>query len=283
LPFKHGVVWTLSGETPPLLDRARYAARRGWLAAAEKELQTQGLGERALMSRLNGVRTERLGDWHFLVEPEHEGAALLLGDTWGAHMAALSRVVREVAVFEQDPAAAQYLRVRAEQAKLANVSAIVGGGGVEDLPFTRGQFSLVALVGPWSASAREGEALDRLIQASFRLLRKGGSLMMGLPNALRIPFARRGAGRNTVASTIFGFRNRLARAGFQDLRFYLPSPDLADYQGLVSLDSHEALRYFHATYRHPRARWKRVLLGAAIDVGLIPVVAPSYIATARKP
>ncbi len=286
LPRRHGVVWASPGEAPPLLDRARYAAERGWLAAAEREFRAQGLAPRVLMSRLNGVRTERMGDWHFLVEPEREGAALLLGDTWGAHMAALSRVVKDIVVFEQDPAAAQYLRVRADQASLANVSAIVGGRGVNDFPFKREQFSLVALVGPWLrtvADAGRGKVLDRIVETSFRLLRKGGSLMVGLPNVLRLPFTGRGVGRDTVASTPFGLRARLASAGFQDLGLYLPSPDLTDYQGLVSLDSRRALRYFHVTYRHPRARWKRVLLGATIDIGLIPVVAPSCIATARKP
>ena len=93
----------------------------------------------------------------------------------------------------------------------------------------------------------------------------------------------RGVGRDRVASMLPTFRSRLSRAGFQNLQFYLPFPEFTNYQGLVSLDNRMALRYFHVTYRHPRARWKRVLLGAAIDTGLIPMVAPSYIATARKP
>jgi hypothetical protein len=93
----------------------------------------------------------------------------------------------------------------------------------------------------------------------------------------------RGAGGGVLASTLPAFRGRLARSGFQDPQLYLPVPGIDDVQAVVSLDSKEALRYFHVVYRHPRARWKRVLLGAAIDTGLIPMVAPSYIAVARKP
>ena len=286
LPVSHGVVWTSEGEPPPLLGLARYASERGWLAAAEKQFESRGLDARKLMTRLNGVRTERLGDWYFLVEPEQNGSALLLGDPWGAHMTALSRVMANVVVFEQDPEVAQYLRVRAEQASLRNLPAIVSGRGVNDFPFTREQFSLVALVGPWSSRASgvgRAETFQQLIHAAFRLLRKGGSLVIGIPNRLRLPFTLRNIGRDKIASTLPAFRAGLARSGFENLQFYLPFPDFVDYNALVSLDSREALRYFHVTYTHPRARWKRVVLGAAIDSGLVPVVAPSYIATAVKP
>ena len=122
-----------------------------------------------------------------------------------------------------------------------------------------------------------------MLRTAHRLLHKGGVLVLGVPNRLRHPlgFARRGG--SALAITLPALRGRIARSGFQDARLYLPVPDTSDLQAVVSLDSKEALRYFHVVYRHPRARWKRVLLGAAIDTGLIPMAAPSYIAVAKKP
>ncbi len=286
LILQDGVVWASPEHPPTLLPLARDARERGWLQAARGRFEAQRLGVGDLMTRLSAVRTERLGDWQFLVEPGSKGAALLMGDRWGAHMAALSGGARELVIFAQDPEAAQYLRVRTEQESLANVSAIVCGEGVSDFPFTREEFSLVALVGPWSrqrSSNGSADALDEIIRAAHRLLRRGGTLMIGVPNRLRPAFTLGGLERGKLSTTLPALRGRISRRGFDDVRLFLPLPDLTDIQGLVSLDSKEALRYFHIVYRHPRARWKRVLLGAAIDAGLIAVAAPSYIAIARKP
>jgi SAM-dependent methyltransferase len=199
--------------------------------------------------------------------------------------------MRQVVSFTQDPSAARVMALRAAQEGLPNVVAIVCGRGVQDFPFRREQFALIAVVGPWRREGPgppEERPLDGLLQASFRLLRKGGALVLGFPNSLGLrrprPAGPGGSGpRGWIAATAASSKNRLIRAGFQDPRLYLPSPDFTDYSALVSLDSRMALRYFHGTYRHPRARWKRVLMGAAIDSGLLPLVAPSYIATARKP
>lgn len=290
MPVDHGVLWTAPGDPPPLSDAARSAIARGWLAAAEAHFREEGLSVRALMTATNGVRTERLGDWQFLVEPPHDGSALILNDPWGAHMTAITRAVGEVAIFQQDPAAAQVLRVRVAQEGLSKVSVIVSGRGALDLPFTREQFDVIALAGPWirsKADADHGEPLDLLTRALFRMLRKGGALVIGWENPMglpiRAPMAPRAGRRFGIKGSLSRFRSRLSRAGFQDLQFYLPVPHFTDYAGLVSLDSRQALRYFHLTYRHPRARWKRFLMGAAIGSGLLPRVAPSYIATARKP
>ncbi|MFQ5457123.1 MAG: hypothetical protein ACE5FC_01525, partial [Myxococcota bacterium] len=271
---------------PALLPLAQDARERGWLQAAHSRLESQGLDVGELMSRLSAVRTERLGDWQYLVEPASEGPALLMGDPWGAHMTALSREARPLVVFEPDPEAAQYLRVRAGQESLANVSAIVCGEGARALPFGPETFSMVALVGPWSPGPMDnGSArpLDAIIARAFALLRKGGTFILGVPNLLRPDLALRGRARGQLASTLPALRSRIARGGFESPQVYLPVPDFTDIQGLVSLDSKVALRYFHVVYRHPRARWKRVLLGAAIDAGLIAVAAPSYMAIARKP
>jgi SAM-dependent methyltransferase len=289
MPVDHGVLWTAPGQPPPLGDLAREAIERGWLAAAQARLEAARLGPRELMTRLNGIRTERLGDWQFLVEPDTSGTALVLNDPWGAHMTATARFMREVVVFSQDAGAAQFLRVRAAQEGLSNVSVIVCGRGTADFPFTRGQFDVVALVGPWrgGGAGATGEGLDGLARTLFRLLRRGGALLFGFPNRFGLPLGRPadpgGRPRRALRATAAASRTRLARAGFQDLQLYLPFPDLSDYSAILSLDSRIALRYFHVTYRHPRARWKRVLMGAAIDSGLLPMVAPSYIATARKP
>jgi SAM-dependent methyltransferase len=286
-----GVIWTAPGPPPPLSAAAARAAQVGWLAAAEESLRARGLGPRELMTRLNGIRTERLGDWQFLVEPDPGGAALILGDPWGAHMTAASHLMRQVAVFAQDAASARTLALRAAQEGLANVEAVVSGRGVRDFPFRREQFDLIAVVGTWrreGSGPEEGGSLDELIGAAFRFLRKGGAFVLGFPNRLGLHVRRaRGPGTSRrggwMAATAGASRNRLIRAGFQDPQLYLPFPDFTDYSALVSLDSRIALRYFHRTYRHPRARWKRVLMGAAIDSGLLALLAPSYIATAKKP
>ena len=286
LLLQDGVVWASPEKPPPLLPLARDAQERGWLQAARGRFEADRIGLRDLMTRLSAVRTERLGDWQYLVEPGSEGASLIMGDRWGAHMAALSREARDLLIFAQDPEAAQYLRVRAEQESLENVRAIVCGEGVSDFPFTREEFSLVALVGPWSrqrSSNGSADALDEIIQAAYRLLRKGGTLMIGVPNRLRQVFPLPGFERGKLSTMLPALRGRISRRGFDNVQLFLPLPDFTDIQGLVSLDSKEALRYFHVVYRHPRARWKRVLLSAAIDAGLIAAAAPSYIAIARKP
>lgn len=286
IALRHGVLWVSTAEPPPLLPLARAAREGHWVEAARARLEARGLGARDLMSRLSAVRTERAGDWHFLVDSGMDGAALIMGDRWGAHMAGLSRAVREVVLFEQDPEAAEFLRARADQESLQNVRAIVCGGSVADFPFTRAQFSLVALMGAWTREeSRNGQpdALEDIVQAAFRLLVKGGTFVLGISNRWRFPRAWRDLGHARLAGTVPSIRARLSRSGFHDLRFYLSQPDIDDIQALVSLDSKVALRYFHLVYRHPRARWKRVLLGAAIDAGLIAVAAPSYIAIAKKP
>ncbi|MDP3938919.1 MAG: hypothetical protein Q8R92_12400 [Deltaproteobacteria bacterium] len=286
LPVRRGVVWA-SGEapaSPPAL--AQDALERGWLAAAETKLEAGTPDLRVLMMRMGAMRTERAGDWQFLVEPDPDGAALVLGDPWGAHLTAVARTMGSVAAFVQDAERAEYLRVRADQESLDNVHAIVHGRSESDIPFTRDQFSLVSLMGAWrgapGTNGGGGDPLGRLISTAFRLLHKGGTLVLGMPNRIRNPLGARCAGGRALASTLPAFRARLARSGFHDPQLYLPVPDLSDLQAVVSLDSKEALRYFHVVYRHPRARWKRALLGAAIDAGLVPVAAPSYIAVARK-
>jgi SAM-dependent methyltransferase len=291
MPIEGGVIWSAPGPPPPPSAIAARAAEVGWLAAAEEALKARGLGPRALMTRLNGIRTERLGDWQFLVEPDPEGAALILGDSWGTHMATASRFMRQVVVFVQDGSAARILALRAAQEGLSNVAAIVCGRGVQDFPFRREQFGLIAVVGPWrreSPGPGEERPLDGLIRAAYRFLHKGGAFVLGFPNrlGLRAPRPTAPGGDRSggwIGATAASSRNRIIRAGFQDPQLYLPFPDFTDYSALVSLDSRKALRYFHGTYRHPRARWKRVLIGAAIDSGLLPLVAPSYIATAKKP
>jgi SAM-dependent methyltransferase len=290
MPIDHGVLWTAPGDPPPLSESARLAITRGWYAAAGERFGAEKLTVREFMTATNGVRTERLGDWQFLIEPPPDGVALILNDPWGAHMTAISRAVGEVAVFQQEAEIAQYLRVRAEQERLTKVSVIASGRGALDFPFTREQFDVIALVGPWvrsKADADHGEPLEVLSRAAFRMLRKGGSFVIGLTNRfglpVRVPMIPGAKRLSWVAASLPLFRARLSRAGFHDLQFYLPVPHFTDYVGLVSLDSRPALRYFQLTYRHPRAHWKRFLMGAAIGSGIVPMVAPSYIATARKP
>jgi len=290
MPVGGGVIWTAPGPPPPSSPIAERAAAVGWLEAAEEVLRARGGGPRGLVTRLNGIRTERLGDWQFLVEPDTNGVALVLGDPWGAHVTAASRFMRRVAVFGQDADAARFMAVRAAQEGLANVAAVVCGRGMEDFPFRREQFDLIAVVGPWrreTSDPDEERSLDGLIRGAFRYLRKGGALVLGFPNRFGLPAphvpAPGGARGRGLKGTVASSRSRLVRGGFPDPQFYLPFPDFTDYSALVSLDSRIALRYFHGTYRHPRARWKRVLMGAAIESGLLPLVAPSYIATAKKP
>ncbi len=291
MPVEGGVIWSAPGPTPGAGATSARATQAGWLAAAEETLRSRGLGPRDLMTRLNGIRTERAGDWQFLVEPDPEGAALVLGDTWGAHMTAVSRFMRQVVVFVQNAEAARTLALRAAQEGLSNVEAVVCGRGVQDFPFRREQFSLIAVVGPWrrlDSGPADEPSVDALVRAAFRFLGKGGAFVLGFPNRLGLRVVRTPApggarGGGWVAMSAASSRNRLIRAGFQDPQLYLPFPDFTDYSALVSLDSRIPLRYFHGTYRHPRARWKRVLMGAAIDSGILPVVAPSYIATAKKP
>jgi len=286
ITLRHGVLWVSTAEPPPLLPLAHAAREGDWVEAANARLEARGLGARDLMSRLSAVRTERAGDWHFLVDSGMDGTALVMGDRWGTHMAGLSRAAREVVLFEQDPEAAEFLRARVDQESLENVRAIVCGGSAADFPFAPGQFSLVALLGSWvRAESRNGrpDALEEILQAAFRLLAKGGTFVLGISNRWRFPLAWRNSDRARLAGTVPSIRARLSRSGFQDLRFYLSQPDIDDIQALVSLDSKVALRYFHLVYRHPRARWKRVLLGAAINAGLIAVAAPSYVAIAKKP
>jgi len=230
-------------------------------------------------------------NWSFLLPSLEARLVVALGEPAPAALRTLARLAARVVVLCASPRELRRVERVAGAEGLANVAAVVCGRGMEDFPFRREQFDLIAVVGPWrreTSDSDEERSLHGLIRGAFRYLRKGGALVLGFPNRFGLPAphvpAPGGArGRGLIKGTVASSRSRLVRGGFHDPQFYLPFPDFTDYSALVSLDSRIALRYFHGTYRHPRARWKRVLMGAAIESGLLPLVAPSYIATAKKP
>ena len=226
--------------------------------------------------------------WRLALDTDENTRVLDLGSGYGSLSVPMAKATGQVVSVDSVPQRAKFLKIRAAQEGLDNLTVI--NGDVMRPPLQPEQFDIVILNGmlEWVAVA-ETEGTPQEVQLQFlrnvlSLLREGGHVYIGIENrfgywawsggrdhsglkytSLMPKFmanwyvklkARRESFRTdfskdsyrTYIYSSYGFRKLLQKAGFQDVRVYTPSPNYNKVNYFVSIDDPTAYRYFFKTH-----------------------------------
>jgi len=238
-----------------------------------RQAVTTTLGEKSEFL-VNYILDESRGYFHYLFELSPEAVVLDLGAGFGTISCAIGRHCRVVAL-DNHLMRLAFLAERCRQEKLSNV--IVVHGDALQLPFDSEQFDLITVIGvlEWAGTWRdEGEPEQwqlRLLQETYRVLKPGGYLIIGIENrygakyllgepddhtgirnitylpreeADLLSIATRGVSYRVRTHSRADYEEILRAVGFRVVSFYAPYPDYRTWSALIPLDDSNILRFY---------------------------------------
>jgi len=257
-------------------------------------------------------------DWRFLLPVEPGWRVLELGCGWGTHTMALARNGAEV--FSQDATAerVEFLRHWSRRQGCGNVHPIVCRA--PRLPYAEESFDLVVMNGflEWVACAYPDNINPRQAQIQFlesirKLLKPGGYIYVGIENRIANQYFRgsldhsgfkytslmpravanwycrrkKGQGYREYTYTRRGYDKLVARAGYSNMRFFVPIPSYNVPETIVPFqDMPRAMRYFKESRGGAQHGIKKLLAKLVSVPGFMQIyrqIVFSFLFTAQKP
>ena len=203
--------------------------------------------------RFDFTYDETRADWRFPIEIDKDSVVLDVGAGMGRSTIPLARVAGRVVAFDASSLRMRYLKRRLAKENITNVELCVAD--IFDLPFADGTFDVISMngilewVGKTDRFTNAVDAQNACLAICHRLLRKGGVLYVGIENRFALAYVkaadhgglhltsymprwmarpyvrfRQGQDYRTYTHTKSGYERLFERAGFQDIRFYLPFP-----------------------------------------------------------
>lgn len=245
-----------------LAELLRLCQERGWETGVASFLGTKSLRGGDFWARYFLPEARAAGR---LLLPANPSAKVLdLGCGIGPLSINFARYVNEVFALDCGLAQLQLLRLRAEQARIANLR-LVCAGDRQHLPFPAGTFDVVLLNGILEWVGTRGGGNPRQRQRNFlaevhRVLKSGGEVYIGIENRFAFTYLLGRADEHTnlrfvtllprkIANllsvmksgqpyrvytyTRWGYRKLLREAGFRGTHFYLPRSNYREMNQIV--------------------------------------------------
>lgn len=267
-----------------------YSQDKYWGKVSEDELKDvidnidkSGFGyfNKDLQKKFDFTFHEDRADWRFYLPLSNKSRVLDIGAGLGRITIPLARVCGEVVACDQSITRMRFLKRRASAERLSNINIIVSD--IFDLPFEEDSFDLIVMngvlewVGLTDLYISPKEAQIKSLEICKRLLKKGGSLYVGIENRYALAYLRardHGGLRYTNYMPRFlaniysklmgygpyktytyskkGYEKLFTQAGFVDSKdFYLVYPGYNLPRILVPYNSIQALQYLVKTFKKP--------------------------------
>jgi ubiquinone/menaquinone biosynthesis C-methylase UbiE len=235
----------------------------GWRSVVKQFLKTLPPAEQSSMLR---QLSEERAAWKYLLSiSDHQAKALSCEIGMGSIALSLARNFGEVVCFELNTERLIFSKKRSEQLGIWNI-VLVKGGDAAFLPFTDKSFDLVVLNGTlgWIPQLRKGD--PRQVQLEFlrevhRVLKSDGECYIGIENRFSYEnwltkkkrhsngllqprdienlYSSRFREQRCRAYThsIWGYKDLLKKAGFNQSRFFIPYPIYKSFSQIVGFSS----------------------------------------------
>ena len=273
---------------------ARLAQTHGWQVAAHDFMRSRN-------QRAYRLAVDEYGaGLRVLLPLTDQSRVLVLKCGWGAVALNLADCVAQVVAMDDRLSRLQFVEARRAEWPAANLE-VIHGSLADPLQFATGEFDAVILLDALEqlrVSEKVSWPLNQsaALESVRRVLARGGSLLVGVPNRLGFPI-RRVAGQHP--RTYWGYRHELLQAGFSSLQFYAPLPSQREPFFILPLDRWRLLNHFIDglfTAQDYRAKLESRGLGSAYRLGwalwraarrlkltgLARYAMPGYLITARN-
>lgn len=137
---------------------------------------------------------EYYADWHFNIPVSKNSVILDIGAGMGRSSIPLARISKEVVAFDQSLDRMRFLKRRAKQESLDNISIFVGD--IFDLPLVEGSFDVIAMNGilEWVGKTHlyndPKKAQLEALKICINLLKPRGYLYVGIENRVALSYLR---------------------------------------------------------------------------------------------
>jgi len=177
--------------------------------------------------------------WQYLLPVTADGRVLDIGAGEGALTFSLAKAGYKVVAADPDRKNIDLIEAKKDEDNVNNIETLCAS--VLELPFSESAFDVIVMNGLFGQD---------VINNMFRLLREGGVLCLAAKNRA-------------------GYQDLLRKAGFSDIRFFLPLPGYDDCKIMIPLGEKNVARYC-ATHVWNKRRVK--LLKAALPlVKILPI------------
>lgn len=219
---------------------ARIAQTDGWDVAAHDYMRE--LDHHAYRLAVD----EYAAQLRFLLPLGPTSRVLIMRSGWGAVPLNLASCTALTVAMDDRRSRVHFLASRQQQATAEHLAGVAGRPAAT-LPFVDGAFDAVILLDAFETIFPDGRQSRRpprvaLLEESRRILRQGGSLLLGTAN--RLGFARPPTGPRARLQSYWSYRRTLRRAGFADLQFFAPLPSHREPFFILPLDQWRLLNHF---------------------------------------
>jgi len=241
---------------------------------AIKVIDTLGWDEfdKKYKGKLDFSFEEDRADWRFNIPINKNSVVLDVGAGLGRSSIPLARISKEVVSFDQSVDRMRFLKRRAKEENLNNITIFVGD--LFDLPLSEGSFDVVVMNGilEWVGKTNKYEdprkAQIEVLKICKKLLKPDGFLYVGIENRFALSYLRgidhsglrftsymprflanfytkykKGEPYKTYTYTKRGTTSLFKRAGFSKIKTYLPYPGYNMPRILIPHDNILALQY----------------------------------------
>lgn len=269
--------YEMAGQTRELNEIAR---SEGWRAAAV--VAARQTADPAYY--LEYITSEARADFRFLLPLDADDIVLDIGSGWGNMTVAFARTCRHVFAVDTARDSLDFVRIRARQEGLDNVTVVQAGAG--EMPLPAGSCDVALMVGvlEWVAWGKNGASpqnvQERVLRRVWNTLAPGGCLYVGIENRLSfkyflgkrephtglrfvsllpMPVANlysrlaRNVDYREVTYSKRGLAGILKRVGFDRVQFYYPVPGYQNFRFLANYGTRGTTQFVFSHLRaHPK-------------------------------
>jgi len=282
----------------PIFTKDRYWGKspKEELEKALRVLEEKGWDEfkTHFQGKFDVTFEENRADWRFPVPISKDSLVLDVGAGMGRSSIPLARVAGKVISVDHSYLRMKFLKKRAEMEGLKNIEVYVGD--IFDLPFRKESFDLIVMngllewVGATDLYKSPREAQIASLQICKDLLKKGGSLYIGIENRFALSYLkaidhsglrftsymprfianwytllRKGERYNTYTYNVGGYQKLLREAGFSEADFYLVYPGYNNPRITIPYDNLNMLAYVIRGLM-PENTWRRKMVKRLVGI-----------------